>query len=819
MIEIHDVANRAQASSDFILSRLLPDGRKIGSEWTARNPLRDDRTPGSFKVNTLTGQWGDFATGDKGGDLVSLYAYLHSTSQLEAAKELDALIGNTPAPATKPSKPIQIVEAPDHKQAARLLATSAMDQGYKPAAIHTYTDVNGAPLFWRVRLKHDDGSKRIFPMRPEGSGRYGKAEPQFQSNQKPIYAIGTLTKRPDATVWVVEGEGCADALRLLKITATTSGGATSANSADWSPLSGRDVVIWPDNDSEGTAYQEAVINKLQGIARSIRTVEVSKLGLADKGDCVDWLEANPNATAELIAQLPTIEATKPAAEVLGVLDVPTPDHWSDPEPLPELPEVHSFNPEFLPQVLRDYVGDISERMQCPPDFTAATCMAMVSSAIGRQISIRPKRVDSWAVVPNLWAMIVGRSGIMKSPAMSAALAPLRRMQSEAFEAHEIALRDHEVVAKLNKLKSEADSKKASGLVKNGRFDDAQDLLANSISAFDEPSVRRYLVNDSTVEALAETLEENPNGVLVDRDELAGWLKSLDKDGQQEARAFYLTAADGDKGFTTDRIGRGRGKHIPAVCVSIVGGIQPGVLAYYVRDTQKQGSGDDGLLQRFGVMVYPDVSKQWHNIDRPPNKQAQEAVNELIQNLCNLDLARIGAEHDPYQPIPFLRFNSVAQELFDEWRGDLEKRLRGDEEHPAIVSHLSKYRKLVPSLALINHLCGNGTGQVSERSLMRALEFSRYLESHAMRVYSYASRPDVDGAKTILAKFRAGKLPERFAVRDVYKAGWSGLATPDEARAPIRLLTEYGYLRELKPENLTGRPTQQYEAHPSLRRSA
>lgn len=819
MANIQDVANRALASSDFILSKLLPDGRKSGSEWTARNPKRDDRTPGSFKVNTITGRWSDFASGDKGGDLVSLYAYLNDTSQFDAAKELEGWIGSTPRPVLKLPKPPQTIEAPDHKQAALLLSASAISQGYKPATIHTYTDASGAALFWRVRLKHDDGSKRIFPMRPEGSGRYAKAEPQFPPNQKPIYAIGALTKRPEAIVWVVEGESCADALRRLQITATTSGGATSANSADWTPLSGRDVVIWPDNDAEGTAYQEAVINKLQGIARTIRTVDVSKLGLVDKGDCVDWLEANPNATAEQIAQLPTIEATKPVAEVLGVLEVPTPELWGDPEPLPELPEVKSFNPEFLPPVLRDYVGDISERMQCPPDFTAATCMAMVSSAIGRQISIRPKRVDSWAVVPNLWGMIVGRSGIMKSPAMSAALAPLRRMQSEAFEAHERAVQEHEVIAKLNKLKAEADSKKASGLVKNGRFDDAQDLLANAQSMQEEPTVRRYLVNDSTVEALAETLEENPNGVLVDRDELAGWLKSLDKDGQQEARAFYLTAADGDKGFTTDRIGRGRGKHIPAVCVSIVGGIQPGVLAYYVRDTQKQGSGDDGLLQRFGVMVYPDISKQWHNVDRPPNKQAQEAVNELIQNLCNLDLVRIGAEHDPYQPIPFLRFNNVAQDLFDEWRGHLEERLRGDEEHPAIVSHLSKYRKLVPSLALINHLCGNGTGQISERSLIRALEFSKYLESHALRVYSYASRPDVDGAKTILAKFRAGKLPERFAVRDVYKAGWSGLATPDEARAPIRLLTEYGYLRELKPVNPTGRPTQQYEAHPSLRRSA
>lgn len=71
-----------------LLRSWLPDGRVIGSEWVARNPTRADRRAGSFKINMTTGRWADFATNDKGGDLVSLYAYLNGLSQVAAAREL-----------------------------------------------------------------------------------------------------------------------------------------------------------------------------------------------------------------------------------------------------------------------------------------------------------------------------------------------------------------------------------------------------------------------------------------------------------------------------------------------------------------------------------------------------------------------------------------------------------------------------------------------------------------------------------------------------------------------------------------------------------
>jgi len=506
------------------------------------------------------------------------------------------------------------------------------------------------------------------------------------------------------------------------------------------------------------------------------------------------------------------EAATEASNQSAVSDRPAP------EKLPELPAVPAFSFDFLPSQLRAFVQDISERMQCPPEFAAVGAIAMAGSAIGRNLGVRPKLADSWTVVPNLWGMLVGKSGLMKSPALSEALKPLERMQAKAFQQYEDAQRDFAITEKAEKIRAaDAEARARNALKKDQNVNLKTILRPDDVLV--QPKLKRYIVNDSSPEALCETLEDNPQGVLCVRDELIGLLRSMDKEGNQEARALYLTAADGDKSFTVDRIGRGKGRHIESLCVSIIGGIQPGVLASYVRETQRSGAGDDGLLQRFGMMVYPDVKADWQNVDRKPDAQASGQAKELIERLCTLTAEVAGAEAETDGGIPFLRFDSQAYELFIEWLTELEHKLRAGDDHPAINSHLSKYRKLVPALALINHLCEGGRGAITKGALARALLFSEFLEAHARRVYSYAARPDLDAAKTILAKLRGGKLPERFTMRDVYRNGWSGLTSPDEAQAALRVLEDYGYVRAVPDAQDNGRPSRIFEAHPTIKGGA
>ena len=350
--------------------------------------------------------------------------------------------------------------------------------------------------------------------------------------------------------------------------------------------------------------------------------------------------------------------------------------------------------------------------------------------------------------------------------------------------------------------------KLKHLLKKNKLADISEFLKPSKTDA-EPILKRYKTNNASYEALGELLIENPNGLLVEADEIIGLLKQLDAGGQEVARSFYLTAADGDKSYTFDRIKRGKGLKIEALCLSIIGGIQPGVLAEYVRQATSGGAGADGLLQRFSLMVYPDISPECSYIDRDPDSPSRDALDNLVKKLDCLNDAVTGAESDKYNTVPFLRFDDKAQPVFEKWIVELDTRLRSGEEHPAIVSHLSKYRKLVPSLALINHLCDVGHGAVSEASLIRAIAFSLYLESHAQRIYSYATRPDIDAAKTLLKRLDAGKLKAEFTMRDIYQKGWTGLETALKAEAALDLLIDYRHLKSVEV-NTGGRPTIYYK---------
>src|SRR5207244_5331677 len=137
----------------------------------------------------------------------------------------------------------------------------------------------------------------------------------------------------------------------------------------------------------------------------------------------------------------------------------------------------------------------------------------------------------------------------------------------------------------------------------------------------------------------------------DRDALVGFLLSLDKEGNEEARAFYLEAWNGTGSFTFDRIGRGTVR-VESNTLSLLGGIQPDLLTAYVREAVRGGQGADGLLQRFQLFVWPDVSKVWRNVDRWPDTEAKNNAFDVFRYLDGLTARAVGAVGDAPGDIPF-----------------------------------------------------------------------------------------------------------------------------------------------------------------------
>lgn len=528
------------------------------------------------------------------------------------------------------------------------------------------------------------------------------------------------------------------------------------------------------------------------------------------------------ASAEQEAEPVQIDALAPAPAVAGSTFPPLPDEeaapWPDPVPLPDaLPPVAPFDAELLPEALRGWVSDIAHRMQCPPDFPAVGALVALSSLIGARAVIKPKAHDDWAVVPALWALVVGRPGVMKSPALAQVLAPLHRLEATERELWQAAHAEWELDCKVGELA--ADTKRSEAKKLAAKDPTAAREMLRPAEMPPEPAPRRYVVNDTTVEALGELLTANPWGTLSYRDEIHGLLCSMDRQGQEGARAFYLQAYDGDKGYAVDRIAFGRSHYIPRVCLSLLGGIQPGKVQSYVREAVSGGAGDDGLLQRFGLTVWPDVSREWIPVDQWPDTPAKQAAWAVFERLNQLQPA---TETDPQE----WRFSPEAQALYWEWAAPFEMEIRGDELHPALISHLSKYRKLIPTLALVFALVDtpDSGNVIHRRELVRALAWADYLRTHAERLYAAAVIPETAGAQTLLTKVKTGKLTdsdgvllEAFTPRQVAVKHWAGLGAPDAVRKAADLLADYGWLtRETSAASSKGgRPSDRYLIHPEL----
>ena len=760
-----------------------------------------------------------------------MFAYLHGLNQGEAcsavAEELGLTAGPTstgprpyannpnpePEPEPEPWQPIMPVPE-DAPEFTSEIAARFAPAGFRYTATWDYVDAAGHLFGHVVRFDRPaNGSVAAIETPPFTFCAGLNGERAWRSKAmpepRPLYGLPRLASEPETRVLIVEGEKTADAAGDLFgdiVPVTSAGGSNAARKTDWSPLKGRRVAIWPDRDEPGTKYAVAVAAE----ARAAGAADVFIVTVPDTfpigWDLADELPAGvtQDDLADLLADAPAAPNPPPPP---GSSRTNNTD-WKQPRALPHgLSPVASFDPDMVPASIGPWVADIAERMQCPPDFVGVSAMVGLASVLGRKIAIKPQARTDWTEVPNLWGCIVGRPGAMKSPAMNEALKPLNRIKADTRKDNEQDQKRHVQAMMLHKIKVDVAQAAAKAAMKNGG--NPSDAL--DIEEPERPEPKRYVTNDSTYEALGAIIAANPNGVLVFRDELVSLLKTLDREEYAAARGFYLSAWNGTGGYTFDRIVRGL-THVDAVCVSMLGSTQPGRLADYLSRAVTGSAGDDGLIQRFGPLVWPDDNSKWKEVDRYPDSAAKERVWSTFTRLDRLTADKAGAEKDTFDHIPHLRFDAAALDLFGEWRADLERRLKAGALHSSVESHLAKYRKLVPAMALINHLADSGHGPIGETALLKALAFATYLETHTMRAYGSGTQTEVATATAILAKIRKGDLSGEFTARDVLQRDWSNLNQKPQVTAGLELLDDLDWVasRDIKTG---GRPKTIYTVNP------
>jgi hypothetical protein len=745
--------------------------KKTKSGWSARCPAHEDRQA-SLSI----------AEGRDGRVLLNCHAgcdhkKIVAALGLEERDLFDATATSTATP-TKSSSSKPASKA----YASALAAQKAYERTLgRPDDIYAYEidkDVVGLVLRWR----RPDGTKDVRPISRHADGWRLEHMPE----PRPLCRVSYVSAATDRRVYVVEGEKCVEALVSLGLLSTTSaGGSNAASKSDWSPLAGRDVVILPDADAAGRRYADAVAEILLGLdpPAVVRIVDLAPD--ADDGSDVADLAEPARCLGEplrehierLAAETEPLQPKAATASTSSTIEAYRP-----------------FPVEALPEPLSSFVTETADAIGCDPAYVALPLVVAAGAAIGTARRLELKYGYSAPAI--LWSVIVGESGTSKSPALRTVLEHVRDREQRLREEYAVVRRDYEAAV-------EAFEKERAAWRSNKK-DGGQPPERPA-----EPVGRRALVSDTTVEALALKLADNPRGLLLARDELAGWLNSLDryanKSGSGSDESFYLSAYNGEPHAVDRRTGDRREVYVSQAALWITGSIQPTILQRALGSTRRES----GLLARLLLVAPPPLPAKWS--EREVSPLTRRACHDVLDRLYELEPdADVYGREEPR----LVRLTADAKKAYIAWHDKhAEEAVEKSNDEKAAWS---KLRETVARLALVIHEVRLAAGDAVDPDLVdvasvdRATRLVEWQKHETRRVYALLAESEIDRAirqaDDRLATFvdaHGGTV----TVRDVI-AGVRSIRGADAAEEALQRLVDAGRGEWIAREttDVGGRPT-------------
>lgn len=378
-----------------------------------------------------------------------------------------------------------------------------------------------------------------------------------------------------------------------------------------------------------------------------------------------------------------------------------------------------FPADALPGAIRDFVVAGARAIGCDSSFIALPLLTALGAAIGNSRRLRVKR--GWLVPPILWTAIVGESGTSKTPAFRLALKAIRERQRRAMARHPDSL-----VAYQEDL---AYYEKAMAEWKRSKSKEPPPGKP------EEPQPERCVVSDTTVEALAPLLLANDRGLLMARDELAGWIGSFDRyaSGGKGADASHWLSMHGGESITVDRkTGTPRTIYVPRAAVSVTGGIQPGILSRVLGAEHRES----GLAARLLLACPPRKPKRWTENDINP--EIQERVADIVDRIFGL-CPGVDENGEPH-PVAIGMTREAKASWVEYYNAHAEEQaeLYGD-----LAAAWSKLEEAAARLALVIHLARWADGEadpetVDAWSMSAGITLARWFAGQAKRTYALMS---------------------------------------------------------------------------------
>jgi hypothetical protein len=534
------------------------------------------------------------------------------------------------------------------------------------------------------------------------------------------------------------------------------------------PAMGRDTSNWGRKALDECASD--VANAVDGTRNATLNEEAFRLGQAVAGGHIEEWEARDALRAAAAACGLTdreTERTIDSGFKNGLLTPRGPDDskkapakafMSHDAPADLQRTWKPFPTSALPQTMREYVAMAAKAKGVDEAFIALPLLSLLASCIGTTRRVVLKNgYDEKSV---LWAMVIAESGSGKSPALSAVECLIAARVKEAYKRHQEELKDY--AAKLEVYKATGGARRQRTKKEDGDRIRPPGFMAEAAAAFDVnaaldippqapevPIERRYVIRDVTREAVVPLLRQNPRGLLLMRDELAGWMKSFDayKAGKGGDGEFWLEMYNG---FTTDNDRKTgpleeRHAYVEGAIVSVCGFIQPGKL-------QRQITADDlegGLLARFMLARPPECVSYW------TEDEMDDALTGRMQSVVDF-LLRIQPAHDG-KPVDL----PITADAKRRWVPffNLMKSRGVSTDIPAFKSIYPKATGVAARLALVLQLAkaaegiGDADDAVDGASMEATIAIANWMMEEAERIYlemGWATKADKQDAKLLHA---------------------------------------------------------------------
>lgn len=442
----------------------------------------------------------------------------------------------------------------------------------------------------------------------------------------------------------------------------------------------------------------------------------------------------------------------------------------------------------------------------PVDYVAVALLASVGATIA---NVRwPQAGAAWAEPPVLWCGEVGPPSSSKSPSMDAAFTLVRFAEDRMTYGFEDVQQEHATLKQACEARVEAWKIEVKTAVKNG---DAPPAMPDAAREPPAPVRPRIRVADATVEALGALAAGLPRGLLLVRDELAGWLGAFDKYGGGGSDRAFAIEMYGGRSYVVDRMKNPEPLHIRHLSIGVLGGVQPDKLEMILNGP------DDGLASRL-LWAWPDVKPEFTLArgvqDDGPMQSAFARLTDLVQGID---------EFGQLEPVK-LRLTGEAEDRLEAFARDMVERCH--EASGLLAGTLGKARGHALRLsAVLEHLwwCGGAPGAtepkvISPEAVTAAADLlNAYFVPMAERVFGDAAIPIVERRGMLLARHLRQNQIGEFNARDVRRQVGGMLRDAADMEAACRQLLEANLIRQrfARAGDRKGRKAQNYEVHPEV----